>query len=216
MTTPSTTLLQVQEALAGAGVGKLPPNALDQFVAYLGLLLRWNTRLSLTAIRDPEEMIRRHVVECAFAAWHLPTGVATLLDYGSGAGLPGIPIAICRPEMQVTLAESHAKKASFLREAVRVTGLHSEVYGGRVEAMPPPRRFDVVSMRAVEKMELAIPIAVERADRYLVLLTTEGSGPAYRELSPGLEWLEAIPLPNSERRIMAVGRRIDEATVPRA
>ncbi len=128
-------------------------------MTYLDLLLRWNLRLNLTAVREPEQIIQRHFVECAFAAQHLPPDIATLLDYGSGAGLPGIPIAICRPEIRVTLAEAQGKKAAFLREALRVLNLKGEVYDGRVETMPEQLRFDAVSMRAVEKMELAIPVA---------------------------------------------------------
>ena len=97
----------------------MPASCYDQFSTYLELLLRWNARLSLTAIREPGQIIRRHFAECAFAAQHLPADIESLLDYGSGAGLPGIPFAICRPEIRVTLAEAHGKKASFLREVVR-------------------------------------------------------------------------------------------------
>ena len=152
----------------------LAVGAYDKFRAYLELLLRWNQRLSLTAVREPDQIIQRHFVECAFVAGQLPQDIDDLLDYGSGAGLPGIPIAICRPEIRVTLAEAQGKKASFLREALRVLGLEGEVYDGRVEAMPE-RRFDAVAMRAVEKMDLAIPVALQRVKRYLVLLTTERS-----------------------------------------
>ena len=121
---------------------------------YLELLLRWNARLSLTAIREPGQIIRRHFAECAFAAQHLPVDIEDLLDYGSGAGLPGIPFAICRPEIRVTLAEAQGKKASFLREVVaepRLQGLKFTTGAWR-----PCRKaafFDAVSMRAVEKME---------------------------------------------------------------
>ncbi|MGB9145730.1 MAG: 16S rRNA (guanine(527)-N(7))-methyltransferase RsmG, partial [Acidobacteriaceae bacterium] len=85
-----------------------------QLDAYLALLLRWNARMNLTAVRDPESILRRHFAESLFAAEHIPPGVATLLDFGSGAGFPGIPIAIARPEIAVTLAESQNKKAAFL------------------------------------------------------------------------------------------------------
>ncbi len=141
------------------GISELPTSCYDQFSAYLELLLRWNARLSLTSIREPDQIIRRHFAECAFAAQHLPADIESLLDYGSGAGLPGIPFAICRPEIRVTLAEAQGKKASFLREVVRSVGTRTEVYDGRVETMPQGRLFHAVSMRAVEKMELAIPIA---------------------------------------------------------
>jgi 16S rRNA (guanine527-N7)-methyltransferase len=205
---------EIQEAFAEAGIDGLPASCYDQFFAYLGLLLRWNARLSLTAIREPKEIIRRHFVECAFAAQHLPADIECLLDYGSGAGLPGVAIAICRPEIRVTLAEAQGKKASFLREVVRTIGTNAEVYDGRAETMPPGRPFHAVSMRAVEKMELAIPIALRLAERYLVLLTTERSAPAYRELTPELHWLDPIPLPNAEHAILAVGHRTERAAFP--
>ncbi len=198
---------QIRQAFTEAGIPELSAHGYQQFQAYLDLLLRWNQRVSLTAVREPEQIIRRHFVECAFAAQHLPRGIRTLLDYGSGAGLPGIPIAICRPEISVTLAEAQGKKAAFLREALRVLGLKGEVFDGRVEAMPDQDRFDAVAMRAVEKMALAIPLAVERAKRYLLLLTTEQSIPGFLELSRELEWLKSVPLPNTAQMILAIGQR---------
>jgi 16S rRNA (guanine527-N7)-methyltransferase len=107
----------------------------------------------------------------------------------------------------VTLGEAQGKKAAFLREALRVLGLGGEVYDGRVEAMPEQFRFDAVSMRAVEKMALAVPVAVERAKRYLLLLTTQQSVPAFRELTPELDWQRPVPLPNTEQMILAIGQR---------
>jgi 16S rRNA (guanine527-N7)-methyltransferase len=201
------TVREIEDAFAEAGIGGMPSGCYEQFSAYLGLLLRWNARLSLTAIREPAQIIRRHFVECAFAAQHLPADIESLLDYGSGAGLPGIPFAICRPEIRVTLAEAQGKKASFLREVVRTVGTESEVYDGRVETMPRGRLFHAVSMRAVEKMELAIPAALGRTERYLVLLTTERAAPAHRELTPELDWMDSIPLPNAEQMILAMGKR---------
>jgi 16S rRNA (guanine527-N7)-methyltransferase len=198
----------IEAAFTEAGIAGLPPGAYEQFLAYLELLLRWNARLNLTAIREPEQMIRRHFIECAFAAQHLPKQIESLLDFGSGAGLPGIPIAICRPEILVTLAESQGKKASFLLEVVRALGIPVEVYNGRVEAMPPERLFHAVSMRAVEKMEIAIPAALRRVVRYLVLLTTARSTPAYRKLTSELEWLDSIHLPNAAQMVLSIGKRV--------
>jgi 16S rRNA (guanine527-N7)-methyltransferase len=105
--------------------------------------MKWNARMNLTAARKPEEIVRRHFVESIFAAQQIPKHVKTLLDFGSGAGFPGIPIAICRPKIGVTLAESQGKKAAFLREAVRTLGLKAEVWAGRVEEMA----MNVYSMR---------------------------------------------------------------------
>jgi 16S rRNA (guanine527-N7)-methyltransferase len=197
---------QIEQAFAQVGILDLPVEAYDKFLAYLELLVRWNQRLSLTAVREPDQIIQRHFVECAFVAGQLPRDIVDLLDYGSGAGLPGIPIAICRPEIGVTLAEAHGKKASFLREALRVLELEGEVYDGRVETMSK-RGFDAVAMRAVEKMEWAIPVALERARRYLVLLTTERSRLARRTAFPNLEWFEPISIPNTKQMLLEIGRR---------
>lgn len=199
---------QVQKAFSEAGIGSLRANISEQFSKYLELLLRWNQRLNLTAIREPEQIMQRHFVECGFAALHLPSGIGSLLDYGSGAGFPGIPIAICRPEIRVTLAESQVKKTAFLREAVRELDVNAEIYAGRVEAMPGSRQFDAVAMRAVEKMELAIPIAVRRAKQYLILLTTEKPAQAFQALIPDMDWSEPVLLPKSEQRVLAIGRRV--------
>ena len=129
-----------------------------QLSTYLDLLLKWNARTNLTAIRDPEEIVRRHFGESLFVAAHLPF-CATLLDLGSGAGFPGLPIQLARPTLRVTLAESQNKKASFLREAVRTLGLSTEVWADRVENMPSGRRFDVVALRAVDNPTVALGLA---------------------------------------------------------
>lgn len=210
MSSPSNrTAQEIQEAFDLAGIHGLPSRCYYQFSTYLGLLLRWNARLNLTAIRSPEQIISRHFAECAFAAQHLPEDIETLLDYGSGAGFPGIAIAICRPQIRVTLTEAQGKKTAFLREVVRTVGAETEVYDGRIETMPP-LLFDAVAMRAVEKMELAIPIAFQRVERYLVLFTTEKSAPAFKELAPGLRWRESVLLPDAGERILAIGQRADK------
>jgi 16S rRNA (guanine527-N7)-methyltransferase len=168
---------RIAEAVAQAGLNPLPEGVPERFSNYYALLERWNSKLNLTAIQGPEEVLRRHFVECIFCAQFLPVGIAMLLDYGSGAGFPGIPIALCRPEIRVTLAESQAKKASFLREAVRSVGIDAEVYGGRVEDMSLDRSFDAVTLRAVDKMQEAVSHAVGRvrAEGWLVLLASAGT-----------------------------------------
>jgi 16S rRNA (guanine527-N7)-methyltransferase len=132
---------------------------------YLDLLLRWNAKTNLTAIREPEEIVRRHFGESLFAARHLASRLApqaALLDFGSGAGFPGLPIQLLLPGLRVTLAESQGKKASFLREAVRTLGLATEVWSARVESMPTERRFDAVTLRAVDHMQEALAAARPR------------------------------------------------------
>jgi len=153
---------RIAQAVAEAGLDPLATGVAENFSRYYVLLEKWNSRLNLTAIRDPEEALRRHFLECIFCAQRLPAGISTLLDYGSGAGFPGIPIALCRAEIQVTLAESQSRKASFLREALRSLEIAAEVYGGRVQAMPTRRIFDAVCLRAVDKMQEAVDDAASR------------------------------------------------------
>ena len=133
--------------------------------SYLDLLLRWNARTNLTAIREPEEIVRRHFGESLFLGQILKgrlTSTASLLDFGSGAGFPGLPIQLLLPDLHVTLAESQRKKASFLHEAVRTLDLRTEVWDGRVEAMEPGRQFDVVTMRAVDETPEMLLLAAQR------------------------------------------------------
>jgi 16S rRNA (guanine527-N7)-methyltransferase len=142
-----------------------PPSLYNQLATYLDLLLRWNARTNLTAIRDPERIVERHFGESLFAGAHLAqclATTATLLDLGSGAGFPGLPIQLLLPNLQVTLAESQGKKAAFLREAVRTLGLKTEVWDRRVELMPESRHFDCVALRAVDDMQLARTLASNR------------------------------------------------------
>ena len=167
----------------------------SQLSTYLDLLLKWNARTNLTAIRDPEEIVRRHFGESLFAGRHVPPAARTLLDFGSGAGFPGLPIQLLRPELTVTLAESQNKKATFLREVVRTLGLKTEVWAARVEDMAPERRFDVVSMRAVDDMATAGPAARSRIapGGQLLLLTTANHAPPNGT---------ATPLPNSQTGVV--------------
>ncbi|AXC11610.1 rRNA small subunit 7-methylguanosine (m7G) methyltransferase GidB [Acidisarcina polymorpha] len=190
--------------VAGAGLLPLSRAAAEGFSKYFELLQRWNAKLNLTAIRSNEEILRRHFLESIFCAQGLPEGVGTLLDFGSGAGFPGIPVALCRPEIQVTLAESQGKKASFLREAVRVLGLSAEVFGRRVEEMAPERRFGVVTLRAVDKMESAISTAAERVGDagWLVVLASSSS-----RLPDEFDGSE-VRIPWLEHGVVLTGRRM--------
>jgi 16S rRNA (guanine527-N7)-methyltransferase len=199
---------EIRQAVEHAGLHVLPENVPAKLVRYLELLLRWNARLNLSAIRNPEEIVRRHFVESLFAAQQLPNEINSLLDYGSGAGFPGLPIAISRPEIQVTLAESQAKKASFLREAVRVTEAGCSVFEGRVETLTPETMFDVVTMRAVETMETAIPFAAAHASRYLALMITEESAARFHAAAPDWNWWPPLRLPNSQQMIFSMGHRL--------
>jgi 16S rRNA (guanine527-N7)-methyltransferase len=180
-------------------------DAPEKLATYGNLLMHWNTRLSLTAIRDEAQVIERHLLEGVFAAEHHPSG-ATALDFGSGTGVPGIPVAICHPELSVTLAESQRKKAAFLQEVVRTLGLSASVHAGRAETLPPGS-FDAVWMRAVDKSAAMLPAAAARAARngFLCLLGT-GVVP---QLSTDLghwRW-KTVSFPGSTGRVLHIGQR---------
>src|SRR5215469_560599 len=165
---PPETIRQLLEPyLAHWSGGTLSSPLIAQVSDYLDLLIRWNSRVSLTAIRRPEEIIQRHFGESLFTAAHLSTRLksgATLLDYGSGPGFPGLPIQMLLPGIRVTLAESQTKKVTFLREVIRTLGLSAEIWPRRVEDMPADRQFDAVTMRAVEKMAATVEDASSRVN----------------------------------------------------
>jgi len=123
----------------------LTPAQNERLIDYLDLLVRWNAVYNLTAVRDPAEMVTRHLLD-SLAIAPLVRG-ATLVDLGTGAGLPGIPLAILAPERKVTLADSNGKKTRFLREAVRVLGLaNARVEQARVEDLQG--QYDCITARA--------------------------------------------------------------------
>lgn len=118
-------------------------------MAYLALLLRWNRTYNLTAVRDPHDMVVRHLLDSLAAVPYLD-GAGTLADLGTGPGLPGIPLAIARPSLRVALVESNGKKARFLREAVRTLRLdNAQVHECRAEALDRPGAFDAITARAL-------------------------------------------------------------------
>jgi len=201
------TAQDIEAAAAAAGLAPLPPGASDQLLAYLHLLLRWNSRLNLTAVRQPAEIIRRHFVECIQCAQAIPPA-STLLDFGSGAGLPGVPIAVVRPEIRVTLGESQGKKAAFLREAVRVLSLSSEVYDGRIENMPSDHVFDVVTLRAVDKMAEACRTAIQRLtpDGWLMVFATSTTEAASQTV-PEITWSSRLPIFGLQDGWLLFGRK---------
>jgi 16S rRNA (guanine527-N7)-methyltransferase len=194
--------------LTAADLSSLEPQILERFEAYLALIVRWNARINLTAIRSEEGILSRHFVESIACSHVVPAGVGTLLDFGSGGGFPGIPIALCRPEIAVTLAESQTKRAAFLQEAVRTLGLTAKVYAGRAETLNTT--FDCVTMRAVDRMESAVSAAshLVSPDGCLVVMTT-GAAVAAVQAAAGDEfaWRPAVTLLGSEDRLIAIGFR---------
>jgi len=240
---------------------ELAPTQLDQISTYLDLLLRWNQRVNLTAIREPEEIVTRHIGESLFAARHLfpssprhsdardqrveeepavssqgaqssfksPRPLASqafaddrrppsdgfgvdsalpLVDIGSGAGFPGLPIKIWSPPTPVTLVESRHKKVAFLREVIRALILTDvDVYAGRAEDFPEGAA-SIVTLRAVERFEQVLPVAAARLARSgtIALLIGEPQIQVAARLLPHVRWQAPFQIPQSSSRSFLLGR----------
>lgn len=177
-------------ALLGAD---LPADAQDRLVAYLALLAKWNRTYNLTAVRDEREMVAYHVLDSLAVLNHLPGG--SLADIGSGAGLPGIPLAIARPHWRIALAESNGKKAAFLEQCKIELGLDNlEVVARRVETWQPDRPFAVVISRALADLALFARLAAP-------LLAPGGTIAAMKGVFPKAE-IEKLPLDVSVTRVI--------------
>lgn len=165
------------------------------------VLLRWNDRINLTSIPPGEEMVIRHYCESVFFGAHMPgaSEAPSILDLGSGAGFPGVPIAILRPAWRITLLESHQRKAVFLRESTR--GLPNiSVLARRAESVPG--RFDWVVSRGVDPKEVLKN--VPRLARSVGLMLGEDDFSAIRSFQD-IAWSKLVRLPWGDRRLCVYG-----------
>jgi 16S rRNA (guanine527-N7)-methyltransferase len=136
----------------------LPADTRRRLIDYLGLIQKWNQVYNLTAVRDPPSMVGQHLLDSLAVLPHV--GGRRILDVGSGAGLPGIPLALALPDAHVTLLDANEKKAAFLRQASIELGLaNAEVVCERVETWHPDRNFDLVIARAFSKLPEFVAVA---------------------------------------------------------
>ncbi|MGA8763335.1 MAG: 16S rRNA (guanine(527)-N(7))-methyltransferase RsmG [Candidatus Sulfotelmatobacter sp.] len=233
----------------------MSPAQLQNISTYIDILLRWNARINLTAIRNPEEIVTRHFGESLFAASHLfppphpvpssvPPGVkdvdvdvdvdfaearspkaeARVADLGSGAGFPGIPIKLWAPQIALTLIESNQKKVAFLREVARALTLTNiDIFPGPAQSLTqdsianhavgpsnsPPRTFDLVTLRAVERFHKILPTAaslVVPAGRLALLIGAAQVDVVLSSLR-AFNWQQPLPLPGSHSRVLLSGLR---------
>ena len=208
----------------------LPPSQLDQISIYIDLLQRWNARINLTAIRREEEIVTRHFGESLFMARHLfPTSVTRtpakavraqtppvnpprVLDIGSGAGFPAVPLKLWAPHIHLTLIESNHKKAAFLREVARALTLTNiNVIADRVEtlaARPGFPRSQVVTLRAVERFDAILHQAVDllAPNATMALLIGVAQIPHLAALTT-MNWRPPILVPQSYTRVLSIGVR---------
>jgi 16S rRNA (guanine527-N7)-methyltransferase len=228
---------------------KLAPRQLEQISTYIDLLLRWNARINLTAIRNPEEVVTRHFGESFFVARHLFPGSSAhchpersqgrgeasdlaeskdpypstesgtlgirVLDLGSGAGFPALPLEIWNPNLHLTLIESNHKKAAFLREVSRALTLTNvDVIAERAETVAerhPPLTADIVTFRAVEKFDQILPIAMSflSAAGWLAVLIGSSQFPRLESI-PDMKWQQK-GVQKSQSRVLAIGKRRPQA-----
>ncbi len=187
-----------------SGVCILNSEQVDRLYAHYQTLVRWNRVLNLTTIREPAEVVRRHYCESLFAGANLPLEPLSVADIGSGAGFPGIPMAILRPDCRFALIESHMRKAVFLKEATRGWS-NVQVIAQRAELVE--QHFDWAITRAVEWTQ-ALRAMRKVASRVAFLV---GSGDlAALTASAAVRWQEPIRIPWGDRRFLVLG-----AIVPR-
>ncbi|GAB1406475.1 16S rRNA (guanine(527)-N(7))-methyltransferase RsmG [Thermomonas brevis] len=190
----------------------LDPALAGPLLDYLALLARWNATYNLTAIRDPAEMVPKHLLD-SLAMQPFVRGAGTLADLGTGPGLPGIPLAIATPSLQVTLVESNGKKARFLREAARQLRLANvQVAESRIEAFQPGHGFDAITARALATLPQIIALGGHLLDAGGRLLAMKGVHPAEEigALPPGWTLAASHPLRvpglDAERHLVEIVR----------
>lgn len=154
----------LEEGTKALGV-ELSTRQHEQLLDYVALLAKWNAVYNLTAIRDPRQMLIQHILDSLSILPHLPTHAdAAVLDVGSGGGLPGIVLAIARPDWQITLNDIVQKKSAFQSQAKAQLGLTNlSVVTGRVESLRPgvevPKKFDLIVSRAFAELSLFVTLA---------------------------------------------------------
>jgi len=180
------------------GIAELTDVQIEALESHYNLLVQWNRKLNLTAIHDLEQMVERHYCESVFLAKHVAAGEFRVVDVGSGAGLPGFPLAVYRPDRLFTLVESHQRKAAFLKEATRALP-NVRVLASRAEQIG--ETFDLLVSRAVSYRDLAgsLHTLAPAAD----LLTGAEEPPP----DLGFRWNPPLPLPWGKRRYLRIGHR---------
>jgi len=178
---------------------------------YIDLLMKWNARVNLTAVRKPEEIVPRHFGESFFAAQYALSKrpANNVIDVGSGAGFPGVPFAMLAPDIFVTLIESNQKKATFLKELIFSLELKNvKVFSDRAENYASSA--DLVTMRAVEKFDESLPLAlnlVKPTGRALLMIGANQVGRA-KSVGADVEWGVPITVPGGDVRVLLVGTKV--------
>ena len=203
---------------------RLTDQLADKLAIYYDLLERWNRKINLTALNDPDEAIDRLMLEPLLAARHLPSITPLfLIDVGSGGGSPALPLALAAGERaRLTMVEVKTRKSAFLREAVRQLGLTAQVENSRFEellARPElHERFDAMSIRAVRvEAKLLITLQAFIKANGILLMFRGPSGPDQPgNVMPPLKWEQTVPLVDTLQSRLSLLRKVaTSAGVPR-
>jgi len=169
-------------------------------------LVLWNKILNLTAIQDTEEATQRHYGESIIASLQLPAEPVTVLDIGSGGGFPGIPIAVLRPDCQVTLVESRQRKGAFLKECARqFSNVHVEV--GRAEQVGGA--FDWIVSRAVAPKAI-LAMLPRLSERIILMVGAHGEAELRKDVN--MRWHRSVSIPWSRATVVVVGKYVPRGT----
>lgn len=199
--------------LAEAGIA-VEQRGLAAMRVHFDLLLQWNRKVNLTAVREPEEILRRHFLESLLLTKAVKLGAGVMYDIGTGAGFPGLPVKAVHPEVEIYLVEVTQKKAAFLKEVVRKAGLNDAfVEVVRVERLVERSEIELadwVAMRAVGAVDELLPILRRLLVPHgqVVLFLGERDADGARNNVGGFTWKEPLRIPHSERRVILVGETI--------
>lgn len=175
----------------------------DRFVAFYALVLKWNSRLHLTTLTTPVDFLSRHVDEVLFILPQLSSQVRSIWDLGSGLGVPGIPLAIMRPDLEVHLVEASLKKSVFLETLVSVLELDRvRVVCQRIESLPALPNESLLTARAVEQFSRLLPLMLRLAANSAQLFIFCSS-----ELAASVHRAEVFPIPGAVDRCVAILNR---------
>ena len=183
-------VLGIEQGLAALGQS-VPRDAAGRLAALLEELERWNRRINLTAIRDPAEMVAGHVLD-SLAVRPFLEG-RDIIDVGTGAGFPGLPLAITEPGREFLLLDSNGKKISFVRHVIGLLGLtNAAAVKARAEDYAPGKRFDTVLARALAKTDRLLELGAHMLREGGVLLAMKGRDPAEELDSLPTDWNRSV------------------------
>jgi 16S rRNA (guanine527-N7)-methyltransferase len=189
---------------------ELDRGQIGMLLTYVKLLLRWNQKINLTSVRNPEECVTRHFGESLYVAKYMELS-GRLLDVGSGPGFPGLVLKIMFPTLAVTLLEPVAKKRAFLKEVARACEMASvEVVGERLEdfvGLTTRHQFDAATARAVGHLDNIVPLVCDalKPGGRMILWLSENQAGSLGQLETQVAWDTPIPIPLSRHRVIWCG-----------